>query len=95
MDTYIIVILFFSLKFIDYVGTLRYMALEILEWSPYDEKVDIWAIGIICYELLTGLLPFHDPYDEYRIEKLILNVDFNIPDQVPHLAKSLIKNVRR
>eukprot|EP00959_Pyramimonas_sp_CCMP1952_P467651 9491974-Pyramimonas_sp.AAC.1 len=45
------------------VGTLDYMAPEVIEHEAengqvYDEKVDIWAIGIICYELLHGVPPF-------------------------------------
>lgn len=48
------------------VGTLDYMAPEVIEDETegsqiYDEKVDIWAMGIICYELLHGVPPFSNP----------------------------------
>ncbi len=26
----------------------------------YDKNVDIWAVGVVCYELLTGNLPFNN-----------------------------------
>jgi serine/threonine protein kinase len=34
------------------------MAPEIFEESGYDEKVDIWAVGVITYILLSGRPPF-------------------------------------
>jgi serine/threonine protein kinase len=34
------------------------MAPEIIEAKVYNEKVDIWSIGIITYMLLTGRNPF-------------------------------------
>ena len=36
------------------LGTPMYMAPEIFKKEIYNEKVDIWAIGIITYMLLTG-----------------------------------------
>ena len=41
------------------IGTIQYMGPELLGHQFYDEKVDIWAIGIVTYELLFGNLPFH------------------------------------
>ena len=35
------------------VGTPAWMAPELIRKEEYDEKVDIWAIGILLYELLT------------------------------------------
>ena len=36
-----------------YVGTLNYQAPELLKGGEYDNKVDIWALGCIIYELFT------------------------------------------
>ena len=35
------------------IGTIFYMAPELLSGNPYDNKVDIWALGCIIYELFT------------------------------------------
>ena len=40
------------------VGTPFYMAPEMLNRQKYNEKVDVWSLGIITYQLLAGVLPF-------------------------------------
>lgn len=40
------------------LGSALYMAPEIILKQNYNEKVDIWAIGVIAYMSLTGRNPF-------------------------------------
>ena len=39
-------------------GTLDYLPPEMVEGQHHDEKVDLWALGILCFELLVGHPPF-------------------------------------
>lgn len=40
-------------------GSQYYKAPEMLNGSQYDEKVDVWALGVIAYQLIFGKLPFY------------------------------------
>ncbi|MFZ0805024.1 MAG: protein kinase [Candidatus Sulfotelmatobacter sp.] len=39
-------------------GTLPYMAPEVLRGDPADSRGDLWALGVVLYELASGRLPF-------------------------------------
>nr|CAD2157039.1 unnamed protein product [Meloidogyne enterolobii] len=41
-------------------GTPEYIAPEILLRIPYMNKVDCWAVGVIAYILMSGIMPFDD-----------------------------------
>jgi aurora kinase, other len=57
------------------VGTLEYMAPEVLQSrtdsTAFTQKVDVWAIGVLTYECLTGQSPFAGKSDE-EIKRKIL-----------------------
>ena len=59
-------------------GTISYVAPEVLLERPYDQKSDLWSVGVITYLLLCGCLPFDDEHDEKEIARQ------TIQDPVPY-----------
>lgn len=53
------------------IGTYFYLAPEIFTGGGYDEKVDLWSIGVTLYKLVTGTTPFESEYHAETIENIV------------------------
>lgn len=74
------------------IGTLGYLSPEMLSGQTYDEKVDIWNVGLVFYEFLVGKLPFHSE-DQNVTYMNILQAPILFPDRVSMGAQDLVKRV--
>ncbi|XP_074135037.1 serine/threonine-protein kinase H2 [Sminthopsis crassicaudata] len=74
-------------------GTPEYIAPEILSRKPYTNAVDMWALGVITYILLSGSLPFEDE-NHMRLYRKILKGKYSYKGEpwtnVSNLAKDFI-----
>lgn len=76
-------------------GTLDYLPPEMIDpkraQNPYDEKIDLWSLGVLTYEFLTGEAPFED--SPTMTKRRIVRADMTVPSYVSPEAKDLIKKV--
>jgi len=63
-------------------GTLDYLPPEMIEGHSHDEKVDLWSLGVLCYEFLVGKPPF-EAQTHADTYKRITSVDIKWPIGFP------------
>jgi len=73
------------------MGTVAYMSPEQARGQPVDYRTDIWSLGVVLYEMLTGQLPFKGEYDQSIIHS-ILNRE---PEPVSKHRKDLPKGLEQ
>ena len=73
-------------------GTPIYLAPEIIKEDGHDEKVDIWCIGVLLFELITGNVPFQGN-DIDTLKENILHLRISWPKDINIDAKNLIKKI--
>jgi serine/threonine protein kinase len=78
-----------------FVGTIPNMSPSIVNnyKSPfkkiYDEKIDIWSLGTLCYEMLFGKPLFNNITREQIFQNILLS-NFTIPNTISNLARSFL-----
>lgn len=74
-------------------GTLDYLPPEMVEGRDHDHAVDLWALGVLMYEFLTGNPPFMAG-GNMQTYKRISRVDLRIEDEsMSELAADLIRRL--
>ncbi|UKJ88413.2 calmodulin-like domain protein kinase [Theileria orientalis] len=84
-----------SAKLKDKIGTAYYIAPEVLK-GIYDEKCDIWSIGVILYILLSGYPPFNGKTESEIIKKVQIgkySFEMSHWEKVAESAKDLIRKM--
>ncbi len=79
------------------VGTVAYMSPEQARGEPVDKRTDIWAFGVVLYEMLTGQKVFvGEDLSDTLAAILRDEPDWNLlPPGMPPLAQSLLRRCLR
>jgi len=78
------------------VGTIDFMAPEIILSDVYDKTVDYWSIGVMTFVMLSGRLPFFSKKTNLKFQK-IASAEFDMDgpewDNISAAAKDFIANL--
>ena len=73
-----------------FCGTAAYSAPEMLQGQGYDGKIDVWALGVTLYQLMTYGLPFNG--SSYEMNKRIVEMPYPaVPTVLPY--SDVLRNV--
>ena len=69
------------------------MAPEIIRNQHFDHKVDIWALGVLLYELLHGKVPFPGDFLQEKLKNILEKENLQFTDQISDKAKDLLEKL--
>jgi len=75
------------------IGTMQYLAPEQIKGRPADVRTDLWALGVLLYEMVTGRSPFEaDTLGQVceRIGKIVFEPPSACRPALPHAIEAII-----
>ena len=75
-----------------FVGTAEYTAPETLAGRPPTAALDLWALGCVLFQLLTGVPPFKGPTEFATFER-ITSGEYKLPNDVDARAADVVRRL--
>lgn len=76
------------------VGTPHYMAPEMILGKGYGLAVDLWSLGVVIYEMVSGMVPFAEEVDDpYAIYEKILDHMLVFPEYVRADCRAVVEQL--
>lgn len=77
------------------MGSARYMSPEQARGKPVDERTDIWSLGVVLYEMLTGKTPFKGETNNDTIAAVIHQEPVPLANLIPQAPGELHRIIRK
>jgi len=77
-----------------FCGTPDYVPPEILDGNKYSKQVDLWSMGVLFFEMLTGEPPFSEEEKSKKFAQIKTGY-YEIPGDVPYGARNIIRRLLR
>jgi len=72
-------------------GKISYMAPEQAAGDPIDRRTDVWAVGVVLYELLTGKLPYEGDGQAETLKLIVSGRPPLLRPEIPGPVRDLVK----
>ena len=76
-----------------FIGTMEYMAPEIIQGKGHGKDVDWWSVGILLFEMMTGMPPFNAK-SRNQLQKQITGGKLKYPCKHPLSAETPKQNAK-
>ena len=80
-------------KFESTIGTTAYMSPEQAKGDEVDQRTDIWSLGVVFYEMVSGNLPFKGEYDQAIIYSILNKTpdDLEVPKKIKNFVSKCLQ----
>ncbi len=77
------------------IGTTSYMSPEQAKGTEVNHQSDIWSLGVVMYQMITGKLPFESDYEQAVIYSILNEEPVSITEYMNNCPSTLVRIVNK